>query len=731
MFDILLLNLDLNLLSHPSLQMNDQKTTTVLFSSTFVDSQLEYEMLENKVLPRLNKTLIKKGARVECVQLPWIYSSCESGYQRENELLQDITQSRVTMIAVTDNPEMLSRIDRPLEEKDDEVIQAREAEYFVSGMEICLKVLDPPQPALEAFFYLCVPSSGVESTPTEKTNVHGTEQAQLNRFREIERQLLDKGLKVSEYPEGEIEKFGLMIEADIRAVIERELEDKSTVRVRRQSKEAEIEFLEKLTAGQMDEDRWQQLFEKLYNAYVDALTGYVASRVGNIDDARDIVQEVFAIAFERIRKSYAKVQIVLDEGGGRIDQETLHDGFVHLMRGTDTKQPRFYPWLRNIAKFSMLNYHRKSRAAHRPTKHEEPIVAADQESSLHVQELLKSVLRKLPANKRKIVKLALEGMSKKEIAESEGLELRQVEVMLGGAKRQVNQILSGYDEDDVRELKSEIANQIIDRVHFLTTAPLAVPAAHSFVIDVWAYFQRQREQVLQRIREEAAGEKLRMKSKGPVKVARGTILKVRLNLPGFFIEQPEDTILWEGEIANASFAASVPENAGYGPRNGFVAIYVDGLEIARLAFTIRINQELSSSPDVISREQRYHTAFASHADEDRDAVLARIQGMQKIAPDLDVFIAPAKLRSGENWQERLRQEILERDVMYLFWSEAASKSKWVDWEWRCGLRERGIDYIDPVPLVSPEKVPPPKELIERLHFDDWLLAYMRGTQINQ
>ena len=69
---------------------------------------------------------------------------------------------------------------------------------------------------------------------------------------------------------------------------------------------------------------------------------------------------------------------------------------------------------------------------------------------------------------------------------------------------------------------------------------------------------------------------------------------------------------------------------------------------------------------------------------------------------------------------------MTRDVMYLFWSEAASRSKWVEWEWRYGYEKRGIDFIDPCPLDPPSKVPPPKELADLIHFDDWVLAYMSG-----
>ena len=39
---------------------------------------------------------------------------------------------------------------------------------------------------------------------------------------------------------------------------------------------------------------------------------------------------------------------------------------------------------------------------------------------------------------------------------------------------------------------------------------------------------------------------------------------------------------------------------------------------------------------------------------------------------------------------------------------------------------RGIEGIDPVPLVSPSEVPPPTELGSQMHFNDWILAYEGG-----
>jgi hypothetical protein len=267
----------------------------------------------------------------------------------------------------------------------------------------------------------------------------------------------------------------------------------------------------------------------------------------------------------------------------------------------------------------------------------------------------------------------------------------------------------------------------LDRVHFSVTSPPSVLRGSSFVLNVWAHLDRQRREVLERARQESMGADVQIKSKGPIKIAHGTILIVGLRVADLTVDPSEDVILWEGEIGNATFALSVPEYVAEGTKHGVARIRLAGQEIARLNFIVRVGEPSLSCETAPVEVQRHRTAFASYASEDGDAVLGRIQGMQKVVPSLKVFYAAAELRSGEHWQERLKQEILRRDVMYLFWSEAACRSRWVDWEWRCGYRERGIDFIDPCPLVSPDSVPPPKELADKLHFNDWVLAYMRNT----
>jgi hypothetical protein len=146
-------------------------------------------------------------------------------------------------------------------------------------------------------------------------------------------------------------------------------------------------------------------------------------------------------------------------------------------------------------------------------------------------------------------------------------------------------------------------------------------------------------------------------------------------------------------------------------------------------FVLEVGNAISGLQRARTRERRIRHGFASYASDDRDEVLGRVQGMLKIAPTLDIFLDVLSPRSGEQWSARLQEEISRCDIFYLFWSTAASRSRHVDHEWRWALHERGLEFIDPVPLQSPDVVPPPAELAT-LHFNDWTLAFKRSRELS-
>ena len=48
------------------------------------------------------------------------------------------------------------------------------------------------------------------------------------------------------------------------------------------------------------------------------------------------------------------------------------------------------------------------------------------------------------------------------------------------------------------------------------------------------------------------------------------------------------------------------------------------------------------------------------------------------------------MRSGDNWENKIRMEILHSDIFYLFWSKAASESEYVRKEYEIALEGAGM-----------------------------------------
>jgi hypothetical protein len=262
----------------------------------------------------------------------------------------------------------------------------------------------------------------------------------------------------------------------------------------------------------------------------------------------------------------------------------------------------------------------------------------------------------------------------------------------------------------------------LDNVYFSATSPRSVRRSRMFGLDVWAHLAEQRPEVLQRAREEAPAPP-RIKTQGPALLERGISLTVHVQIDGLRVQEPTAPLVWNGLVANAGFLVEVGDDAVTGQHAGCARIRLGDLAIAHLAFIVEVGGDSDTHP-LLCSGQMYRTAFASHASEDRDQVLLIVQGMQKEAPNLKVYYPPVDMRSGQHWEHELMQIIPTKDVFYLFWSRAASKSTWVEREWRCALEHRGLDFIDVAPLESPELAPPPPELAW-LHFDDWTLAYRR------
>ena len=255
--------------------------------------------------------------------------------------------------------------------------------------------------------------------------------------------------------------------------------------------------------------------------------------------------------------------------------------------------------------------------------------------------------------------------------------------------------------------------------YFSVRAPARVDITQAAIVEVWCHSQPP-DVFFKSLAAMAVGRSA-FGAAGPLPVDLGTTFEVSIRLDGFDVEEPVGPMRWHGKTSVLGFLARPRSNLTAGSRMGSADITVEGLRIARIHFQIEIGATDGRFHDCTVDVERVRTAFASYASEDRDRVLARLQGMIAALPDLDIFLDVVGLRAGEDWQRRLEDEILARDRFFLFWSVAASRSRWVEFEWRTALKAKGIEHIAPVSLDNAAIAPPPPDLAAR-HFGDWTRA---------
>jgi hypothetical protein len=272
----------------------------------------------------------------------------------------------------------------------------------------------------------------------------------------------------------------------------------------------------------------------------------------------------------------------------------------------------------------------------------------------------------------------------------------------------------------VKQVPAELAKApqaLIDAVEFGISHPAGVVHGVRFIVDAWIYQHSDRSEVIRRA--ELAGRRATFESGGSGAIARGTKVTVRIEIESWEISPPVQTLIWTGEISSVPFVVSPIRDVPGGSTIGRCSFLVRGLRIGQIVFELALGKTVQEDTQVVPAPA-IRSAFASYASKDRKAVIARVQGIEKLG--VQVFMDVRNLKSGNPYPTSLLQQIDSSDVLYLFWSHHAKRSSWVEKEWRYGMERKGIEFIDPVPLVDPRKAPPPAELADRLHFDDWALA---------
>lgn len=189
---------------------------------------------------------------------------------------------------------------------------------------------------------------------------------------------------------------------------------------------------------------------------------------------------------------------------------------------------------------------------------------------------------------------------------------------------------------------------------------------------------------------------------------RSIKLEAHLDSPDVTIEEPIETLYWNGRYSDCSFIIEVPADFPKSQIRLTARIYYKQSLLQKIPMIIDISD---SSHTYHPNDQKSGTsAFISYAHEDLEKVTGRIQGMLIRDPDYNLFLDIKDMKKSERFEPRLYAEIEKRDLFYLFWSRNAAASDWVAKELEHALKTKGKDAIELIPLELPDICPPPKGL---------------------
>lgn len=277
-------------------------------------------------------------------------------------------------------------------------------------------------------------------------------------------------------------------------------------------------------------------------------------------------------------------------------------------------------------------------------------------------------------------------------------------------------------DETVAAIDNQSATLKIDKVQFSALFSNQVLPGKYVSMSIIIYedgFQKVVEEI-----QNSYGKNVKKTYGGYKDVERGATIMVVLHSDDVIVDDNSEKRQWCGNYLNFEFAVKIPTSFSDEQILFTATIYINDIVATKLKLIVDCSMKQKQNISIIRND--ITSAFVSYASQDRSRVATIIQGMKKVRSDLDIFFDVENLHSGDYWEKALKQEIENRDVLFLCWSPFARASKWVETEWKYALSINGIDSIEPVPLVSPSECPPPDELKSK-HFNDKILLYQEKT----
>jgi hypothetical protein len=258
------------------------------------------------------------------------------------------------------------------------------------------------------------------------------------------------------------------------------------------------------------------------------------------------------------------------------------------------------------------------------------------------------------------------------------------------------------------------------RVWFASSSPRFVRPGDEFVARFGAYIEAYEEEIARRLKEIGRRAKPQLRAQKATLVP-GTEVTVRAEGDEWVdINEPQRSFVWDGTWDQVDFPIKVRKDTplAHVIRLKF-KITVADFFLSLVLATVDVRSGGHPSERQLNKAKIFRTYFASYAREDWDEVAHCIEDFECFARGVEFWTDQMDLVSGERWQERLEEEIRNREAFALFWSEYANQSEYVQWEIDQALKYKDDDHIT-IKLLSswkPENTIPDK--LKHLHFGHW------------
>ena len=260
-----------------------------------------------------------------------------------------------------------------------------------------------------------------------------------------------------------------------------------------------------------------------------------------------------------------------------------------------------------------------------------------------------------------------------------------------------------------------------DEVHISAWHPRVLPVGEPAKLLVYAHLLSAGRAVAgdagQVLGQEAAGYRA-AKASSSAAIARGTEILVVPQGAGLRFDPPQARLRWSGAWQRVAFTM-VATGGEVGHIEGSIACYVGPLLIAEVGLPVAVPDPGAESPGetgpALQSARLYQAVFASYCHDDTPLVEAMEKAYKALG--MDYLRDVMTLKSGQRWADELLRLIEKADIFQLFWSTPASRSAYVEQEWRHALSltgRKGAAFIRPVYWEKP--LPAVPEPLQSLHF---------------